>query len=320
MKQSRIIQIVIVAVNLALAIICLAAYSREDRVKPEFLFQSSEYVYTESDQTDMLLRDITAQDDRDGDITERIVIEKVTENRSASSVIVYYAVCDSAGNVAKISRVFPARFDQTVHGEAAEVLGEAQIPAVETLESRAAKEQAEGSDETEDDDGREDSGEQENGDSQENEAEEDSNDQDETEKRSEETKEAAGNDREKITNGQDETAENGDDEGEKAEAPNGQPQEPAQPETQPASGSSAPVLTLREQEVTIEAGTSPPWTELIETLRDDKDDYTTLYYNLSVSRFNRNQPGDYPVTLYTEDSDGNRSGTVTILVHVKENG
>lgn len=298
MKQSRIIQIVIVAVNLALAIICLAAYSREDRVKPEFLFQSSEYVYTESDQTDMLLRDITAQDDRDGDITERIVIEKVTENRSASSVIVYYAVCDSAGNVAKISRVFPARFDQTVHGEAAEVLGEVQIPAVETLESRAAKEQAEGSDE----------------------AEEDSNDQDETEKRSEETEEAAGNDREKITNGQDETAENGDDEGEKAEAPNDQPQEPAQPETQPASGSSAPVLTLREQEVTIEAGTSPPWTELIETLRDDKDDYTTLYYNLSVSRFNRNQPGDYPVTLYTEDSDGNRSGTVTILVHVKENG
>lgn len=298
MKQSRIIQIVIVAVNLALAIICLAAYSREDRVKPEFLFQSSEYVYTESDQTDMLLRDITAQDDRDGDITERIVIEKVTENRSASSVIVYYAVCDSAGNVAKISRVFPARFDQTVHGEAAEVLGEAQIPAVETLESRAAKEQAEGSDE----------------------AEEDSNDQDETEKRSEETEEAAGNDREKITNGQDETAENGDDEGEKAEAQNDQPQEPAQPETQPASGSSAPVLTLREQEVTIEAGTSPPWTELIETLRDDKDDYTTLYYNLSVSRFNRNQPGDYPVTLYTEDSDGNRSGTVTILVHVKENG
>ena len=85
------------------------------------------------------------------------------------------------------------------------------------------------------------------------------------------------------------------------------------------SGSSAPVLTLREQEVTIEAGTSPPWTELIEILRDDKDDYTTLYYNLSVSRFNRNQPGDYPVTLYTEDSDGNRSGTVTILVHVKGN-
>lgn len=310
MKQSRIIQIVIVAVNLALAIICLVAYIREDRVKPEFLFQPSEYVYTESEQTDMLLRDITAQDDRDGDITDRIVIEKVTENRSASSVIVYYAVCDSAGNVTKISRVFPARFDQTVHGEAAEVLGEAQTPAVEMLENPAVQEQAEEKEETAEDDSQEE---------QEDEAEEDRNREDEIEEKPEEPEETDEDDQEETEDGQDETAENEDGEGEEAQPRDDSSQESVQQETQPVSGSSAPVLTLREQEVTIEAGTSPPWTELIEILRDDKDDYTTLYYNLSVSRFNRNQPGDYPVTLYTEDSDGNRSGTVTILVHVKGN-
>ncbi len=91
-------------------------------------------------------------------------------------------------------------------------------------------------------------------------------------------------------------------------------------EQQTPDTGSAPVLTLKKAEVTIEAGTTPPWTEIIETLRDDKDDYATLYYNLNISRYNRNQQGDYPVTLYTEDSDGNRSGTVTVMVHVKGNG
>ena len=104
----------------------------------------------------------------------------------------------------------------------------------------------------------------------------------------------------------------GEDAGQAAE-----PLGPVAPEPQREDRSGHPVLTLRTQEVTIAAGTSPPWTEIIETLRDDKDDYATLYYNLSVSHFDRSQAGDYPVSLYTEDSDGNRSDTVSVLVHVK---
>ena len=121
MKQSRVIQIVIIAANLVLAIVCLVAYGREDKVKPEFMFQTSDFIYyMESAGTDALLRDIMAYDDRDGDITERIVIEKVTESRGSSTVIVYYAVSDSAGNVAKISRAFPAVFDEEEHEAAAQ--------------------------------------------------------------------------------------------------------------------------------------------------------------------------------------------------------
>lgn len=114
MKQSRIIQIVVIVANLVLAAVCLMAYEREDRVKPEFLFQNSDYIYTEAAPTEELLRDIMAQDDRDGDITERIVIEKVTENRTGHTIVVYYAVSDSSGNVAKTSRVFSADFEEPV--------------------------------------------------------------------------------------------------------------------------------------------------------------------------------------------------------------
>ncbi len=312
MKQSRIIQIVIIAANLVLAIVCFVAFCSEDRVKPEFLFQTSDYIYNESEQTDTLLRDIMARDDRDGDITERIVIEKVTENRSASTIVVYYAVSDSAGNVAKISRVFPARFDETVHGEAAEAFGKAQTSPVETLENDRED------NETENEERKDSTEAQQNEISDENKlGEEREEHQEETEEDTEETD----NDRdEKNDRDEAEEEQNNPQEGAENETDHSQEQTSEQPEPQPVSANSAPILTLRKQEVTVDAGTSPPWTEVIETLRDDKDDYTTLYYNLSVSRFNRNQPGDYPVTLYTKDSDGNRSETVTIIVHVKENG
>ncbi|MCM1173549.1 MAG: DUF5011 domain-containing protein [Blautia sp.] len=110
MKQSRILVISVIAVDLILAAVCMAAYLGEDRVRPEFRFQTDEYIYAYGDREEKLLGSIMAYDDRDGDITDRIVIEKITENHENSTIVVYYAVSDSAGNVAKISRVFVADF------------------------------------------------------------------------------------------------------------------------------------------------------------------------------------------------------------------
>lgn len=289
MRQSRVIQIMIIAANLVLAAVCLVAYAKEDKVKPEFMFETGDFIYyLESEETDALLQGIMAHDDRDGDITDRIVIEKITENRDSSTVVVYYAVSDSAGNVAKISRVFPAVFQETEHEEAAQAFAVAEMPNVEILENQEVK-----ADNTKNPGDRTDS--EEDGQAEEDEAENGGQEEredggqaaaDEAEDRRDEAADSGENTREQQT---------------------------------PDTGS-ASVLTLKKAEVTIEAGTTPPWTEIIETLRDDKDDYATLYYNLNISRYNRNQQGDYPVTLYTEDSDGNRSGTVTVMVHVKGNG
>ncbi len=303
MKQSRVIQIVIIAANLVLAVICIAAFSREDKVKPEFMFQPSDYIYRESGQTDTFLRDIEARDDRDGYITDRIVVEKLTENRENSTVIVYYAVSDSAGNVAKTSRVFPAAFTETEQEKAVETFVIAESLKVETLEDQTAEPRT-----NEGDDG-EAGGQPEEDENQEEAEEEEAEEEPDNDQREADREETDRQDRE------DESEERGD-EAEEVEQSSAT-QQPAQPVRK---NSGAPVLTLKKAEVTIEAGTNPPWTEIIETLQDDKDDYATLYYNLNVSRFNRSQPGDYPVTLYTEDSDGNRSGTVTVMVHVKGKG
>ena len=51
---------------------------------------------------------INAYDTKDGDLTSRIVVEKVVLNRDAQTAVVYYAVADYSGNVTKQSRVFPA--------------------------------------------------------------------------------------------------------------------------------------------------------------------------------------------------------------------
>ena len=140
MRQSRVIQIMIIAANLVLAAVCLVAYAKEDKVKPEFMFETGDFIYyLESEETDALLQGIMAHDDRDGDITDRIVIEKITENRDSSTVVVYYAVSDSAGNVAKISRVFPAVFQEEEHEEAAQAFGVAEMPHVEILANQGVE-------------------------------------------------------------------------------------------------------------------------------------------------------------------------------------
>lgn len=284
MKQGRILVMAVIAVDLILAVACMIAYFGEDRVCPEFRFQTDEYIYVYGyeDGEDRLLENITAYDDRDKDISDRIVIEKITENRENSTIVVYYAVSDSAGNVAKISRVFVA--DLREQESSAGALDGVPADTAQTMEKVSETEGVL----PEQADGKEDAGEDMSG-----RPEEDG---------------GAGDDAPGAADGPEE-----DGAGEDA----GQAEGPAAPGPQQEDRSGYPVLTLRTQEVTIAAGTSPPWTEIIETLRDDKDDYATLYYNLSVSRFNRDQAGDYPVSLYTEDSDGNRSDTVSVLIHVR---
>ena len=99
------------------------------------------------------------------------------------------------------------------------------------------------------------------------------------------------------------------------------PQEEAQVQPQeqppiPSVAESAPILSLKMGEVKTAVGVAPAWVNIIHTLSDDKDNYETLFQNLSVSKYDVNKAGTYHVTLVTEDSDGNKSQSVpcTIIV------
>jgi len=94
------------------------------------------------------------------------------------------------------------------------------------------------------------------------------------------------------------------------EEPAGEPEPPAGPN---------PVLVMSGDAVSTKVGTPPNWGQVISAMSDDKDDYNTLYRNLKLEgHVKLDEAGEYPVTLYTVDSDGNRSEVRNLVVKVEE--
>lgn len=80
-------------------------YQGEDRKAPVISFEETELVYQENMDEAVLLEGVRAEDDRDGDVTGALLVEKVSET-SDGNVIVTYVVMDSSNNVAKRSREY----------------------------------------------------------------------------------------------------------------------------------------------------------------------------------------------------------------------
>lgn len=112
-----------------LIFLIVVAYGRSDRIAPEFRFSSVDMIY-DSDTTDNDLKaGVAAFDAKDGDLTRRIVVEKVVLNREKETAVVYYAVADLSGNVTKQSRVFPADIADIDHnGDSSETMEDDMFP------------------------------------------------------------------------------------------------------------------------------------------------------------------------------------------------
>ncbi len=125
-----------------IALIVLA-YGQSDRLPPEFRFSAVNLMY-DSETTDKdLLTGINAYDSKDGDLSGRIVVEKVVLNREAGTAVVYYAVADLSGNVTKQSRVFPADInDIDNNGETIDVVEEEPFPNLVMAEEHVASEES----------------------------------------------------------------------------------------------------------------------------------------------------------------------------------
>ena len=94
-------------------------------------------------------------------------------------------------------------------------------------------------------------------------------------------------------------------------------EEPAE-EPEPSAGPN-PVLVMSGDVVSTKVGTPPNWSQVIAAMSDDKDDYNTLYKNLKLDgHVKLDEVGEYSVTLYTVDTDGNRSEVRDLVVRVEE--
>lgn len=314
MKPDKTAAIIFTAVNVILIAVCIVFYVGMDRKCPEFKFQVSSLTYNESMEQVRLLENIMAYDNKDGDVTDRIVIEKMVENKAESSVVVFYAVSDLAGNVAKISRVFPAEFEinaalVSTENENTQGIGE-EAQAVDAMQTAGFV----SDNSTEEENGEDNSGEENK--------EEDSAGENTEEDKEEDSKEGAAQGEEAES----ENREEADREAAAREAADRENEAAANAAAEARAAESAavqsgkgekPVITLKTAEVTTAVGTAPAWVEVIGSLKDDRDGYETLFYNLHVSKYDVNKAGTYKVALTTEDSDGNASDPVTLTIHVK---
>jgi len=299
-------------VNIILAGICAFFYIKKDRIEPKLTFTADDTIYTSGMDTNELIGSMSAVDNKDGDISDRIVIEKILENKEKNVAVVYYAVCDYDGNVAKASREFPADYnlvastqlndsqnddetegEETSEGENSEEATEEELKAQEEAkaaeEAKKAEEEAKAAEEAK-------------------KAEEEAKAAEEAKKAEEEAK--AAEEAKKAEEAKSEEQKKKEEEAKKAEA------EKAAAEAAKKSAG-APYIELNYNECKVGIGGGVPWADAIKTLRDDEDGYELLFRNLIASKFDNTKKGDYTVSLYTTDSKKNKSNTVTMIVHVQ---
>ena len=248
--EAKKIVAVVGAIDVVLLVVCLVLYLGKDRKGPEIFFDEEKQIeYAEGMDEELLLKGVTAVDEKDGDVSDSLLVEKVA-GTNGKEVIVTYVARDGANNVGKASRAFTV-VDSYDRGDI--------LPVEEETFETGDMLGTEGVTETE-------TGSNEEGSSGEEE-------------------------------GQDENQGERNNEG-----------EPAGPN---------PVLVLNADVIETKKGVAPNWNEVIETMSDDKDDYNTLYNNLKLEgQVELNEEGEYPVTLYTVDTDGNRSEVRNLVVRV----
>ena len=145
--KGNILGIIFTILSGVLIALIVVAYGRSDRTEPEFRFSALDLVYDSSTTEDDLISGINAYDTKDGDLTGRIVVEKVVLNKEQETAVVYYAVADYSGNVAKQSRVFPADIEdienQNIEFEEIEDTEETEYPRLSFGDEVSAESSAE---------------------------------------------------------------------------------------------------------------------------------------------------------------------------------
>lgn len=134
----------------------VVVYIGEDRNGPEISVPQEEIAYVAGTDTSALLNGVTAQDDRDGDVTDTVTIESIIPNADQTGASVIYVAKDSKNNVTKETRTIVystdaaqaavAAADQAAQNQAAAdpaaAQGDAAGESAQTVDDGAAQNEA----------------------------------------------------------------------------------------------------------------------------------------------------------------------------------
>ena len=97
---------IIAGIDIVLLAVCMFLYLGKDRTAPVISFGENAVSYEEGMDESLLLQGVVAMDEKDGDVSDSLLVEKIA-GTNGKEVIVTYVARDSANNVGKASRAFP---------------------------------------------------------------------------------------------------------------------------------------------------------------------------------------------------------------------
>ena len=126
----------------------VVVYIGEDRNGPEISVPQEEITYVAGTDTSALLNGVTAQDDRDGDVTDTVTIESIIPNANQTGASVVYVAKDNKNNVTKETRtiLYSTDANQAAAQAAAEQVAADQAAAEQAAQGDAAGESAQTTD------------------------------------------------------------------------------------------------------------------------------------------------------------------------------
>lgn len=99
------INIVLALITLALMGASVFVYMKQDHVPPVINISENEITYESGQDESVLLKGVTAQDDKDGDLTASIRLYDIAVLEDGNQAVVTYAVYDKSNNLGKATRV-----------------------------------------------------------------------------------------------------------------------------------------------------------------------------------------------------------------------
>ena len=122
MKQ-RVVALVLLASCAVLGVTAFFVSGAKDKKAPKITVSKAEVSY------DSLLEGVTAKDNRDGDLTDKVFVDRIIPMAGNEEAIVYYAVTDKSHNVGTAKRIVTYYKDADAAKNAgAEVNAGAQTP------------------------------------------------------------------------------------------------------------------------------------------------------------------------------------------------
>ena len=106
MKGKKTV-VILALVNISIIGIIIYFYINSDKNAPTIYFEDNGLTYTETMNTELLLESVKAVDDIDGDVSDSLVVEKITTDEENEQATIIFGARDKHGNIMKLSRVVP---------------------------------------------------------------------------------------------------------------------------------------------------------------------------------------------------------------------